>query len=253
LFGFAGCLLVFAALEAWRPQKARTMPRTARWLTNGLLTVLNTAALRLAVPLLAVGTAIWATDAGLGLFNVWDAPLWLTVPATVILLDLAIYAQHVALHKVPFLWRFHKVHHVDTEIDVTTGLRFHPLEIVASMAYKMGCVAVLGAPVEAVIMFEIVLNASTLFNHSNLRLSGRMDRLLRAVIVTPDMHRVHHSTFERETNSNYGFFLSIWDRLFRTHRRAPAEPLATMAIGLAEHQDARPSSLLWSLVLPFRR
>jgi sterol desaturase/sphingolipid hydroxylase (fatty acid hydroxylase superfamily) len=170
----------------------------------------------------------------------------------IIILDMLIYWQHVAFHHIPALWALHKVHHADRDIDVTTGARFHPAEIVVSMVYKMALVVILGAPVIAVIIFELVLNGCAMFNHSNLKLPARLDRILRRVIVTPDMHRVHHSARVSETNSNYGFSLSIWDRLFGSYIAQPEQGHEGMTIGLEEYQTPGPASLLWSLCLPLR-
>lgn len=253
LSAFAGVLLLMAGLEAAFPRKARVLPRARRWLTNGAFVVIDALALRLVAPVLAVGMAAIAERNGWGLFNVLALPFWVEAVLAFLALDMLIYAQHVATHKIALLWKFHKVHHADRDIDATTGVRFHPVEIVFSMAYKLLCVVVLGAPALAVFAFEVVLNASALFNHANLRLPPRADRLMRTVIVTPDMHRVHHSVYERETDSNYGFFLSVWDRLFRTYVAQPRDGHEAMAIGLAEHQDDRPARLGWSLWLPFRK
>ncbi|MEL7517682.1 MAG: sterol desaturase family protein [Pseudomonadota bacterium] len=249
---FAGVFILMASLEAIFPRKARVQTRGRRWLTNWTLVIIDTAALRIFVPVLAVGMANIAAQNGWGLFNLLSGPAWLKVLLAIALLDLAVYAQHVASHRIPILWRFHKVHHADRDIDVTTGARFHPAEIVFSMGYKLACVVLLGAPAIAVFLFEIMLNASAMFNHSNVRLPSTVDRLVRLVVITPDMHRVHHAVHMRETNSNYGFFLSAWDKLFGTYIDQPKDGHDAMAIGLAEHQDEKPASLLWSLLLPFR-
>lgn len=249
---FASVFILMALLEATFPRKTRALPRGRRWLTNWSLVVIDTLALRIAVPVLAVGMADIAARAGWGLFNVIAAPAWLEILLTIIILDAAVYGQHVASHRFQILWRFHKVHHVDRDIDVTTGARFHPFEIIFSMAYKLICVIILGAPAMAVFLFEVILNASAMFNHSNVRLPLAADRVIRRFVITPDMHRVHHSVHMVETNSNYGFFLSAWDRLFRTYIDQPRDGHDAMTIGLSEHQDEKPASLLWSLMLPFQ-
>ena len=250
---FAGVFVLMAVLEAVFPRKDRVLPRAHRWLTNGGFVVIDTLALRLVLPVLAVGMAGIAARNGWGLFNSLALPFWLEVALAFIILDLLIYAQHVATHKIPMLWRLHKVHHADRDIDATTGVRFHPVEIVLSMTYKLLCVVILGAPALAVFLFEVVLNAAALFNHANVRLPSGVDRIARRVIVTPDMHRVHHSVHRQETDSNYGFFLSVWDRMFRTYIAEPRDGHGAMTIGLSDYQDEKPARLLWSLWLPFRR
>ena len=250
---FAGVFVLMAVLEAVFPRKDRALPRAHRWLTNGGFVVIDTLALRLVLPVLAVGMAEIAARNGWGLFNSLALPFWLEVALAFVILDLLIYAQHVATHKIPVLWRLHKVHHADRDIDATTGVRFHPVEIVLSMTYKLLCVVILGAPALAVFLFEVVLNAAALFNHANVRLPSGVDRIARRVIVTPDMHRVHHSVHRQETDSNYGFFLSVWDRMFRTYIAEPRDGHDAMTIGLSDYQDGKPARLLWSLWLPFRR
>ena len=252
LYAFFGVFLVVALLEAMLPKKKRVMPRIERWLTNLSLVVINSFVLRLIVPILAVGVASWALTNNVGLLNWLQLPVWAEILAAVLLLDMFIYFQHVAFHKWPLFWRFHKVHHADRDIDVTTGARFHPLEIVVSMAYKLVCVALVGPSVFAVILFEIVLNASAMFNHANLALTKGLDRTLRAVVVTPDFHRVHHSVIPSETDSNFGFFLSVWDRLFGTYIAQPKHDHQGMVIGLHEHQTDQPNRLIWSLLVPFK-
>ncbi|UTW44147.1 sterol desaturase family protein [bacterium SCSIO 12696] len=248
---FAGVFILMAVLEAVFPRKQRTLPRPGRWLTNWLLVIVDSLVLRFALPFLAVGMAIVAAQKGWGLLNVISLPWWLELTLAVIVLDLLIYVQHVLSHKVPLLWRLHRVHHVDRDIDVTTGARFHPLEILFSMFYKFACVILLGAPAVAVILFEVILNGAAMFNHANVRLPLKLDSVVRRLVVTPDMHRVHHSIIPRETDSNYGFFLSIWDRLFGTYIPQPRDGHQGMTIGLASWQDRRPASLWWCLALPF--
>ena len=252
---FLGLFALFASLEALAPRRARSQPRSARWFTNLSIVVLDTLALRalaIALPLLAVGATVDAGRMGWGLFNALDWPLWLEVVLAILILDLAIWAQHLVTHKVPILWRFHRVHHADRDFDVTTALRFHPVEILASMMLKIGLVYLLGPAALAVLLFEIILNGTAMFNHSNLRLPLWLDRAVRLVLVTPDMHRVHHSIHRHEHDSNYGFALSVWDRIFRTYRPKPEAGHDLMTVGL-EWQDERPSRLGWALMLPFRR
>ena len=252
---FLGLFALFATLEALAPRRARSQPRSARWFTNLSIVVLDTLALRalaIALPLLAVGAAVDAGRMGWGLFNALDWPLWLEVVLAILILDLAIWAQHLVTHKVPILWRFHRVHHADRDFDVTTALRFHPVEILASMLLKIGLVYLLGPAALAVLLFEIILNGTAMFNHSNLRLPLWLDRVVRLVLVTPDMHRVHHSIHRHEHDSNYGFALSVWDRIFRTYRPKPEAGHDLMTVGL-EWQDERPSRLGWALMLPFRK
>ena len=248
---FGGVLVLMAALEFVLPRKPRVQTRSGRWFTNLSLVVVDSIALRVAVPVLAVAMANVASERGWGLFAMIDAPFWLEVVAAMIILDLMIYAQHVATHKIPFLWALHKVHHADRDLDATSGVRFHPIEIVLSMFYKLACVVVIGPPAVAVFLFEVILNASAIFNHANVRLPLAVDRVLRLFIVTPDMHRVHHSTVRRETDSNYGFSISLWDRVFGTYRAQPEAGHDAMTLGLPDHQSDKPSRLLFSLLLPF--
>ena len=252
---FLGLFALFAALEAWAPRRVRAEPRGRRWVTNWSITILNTVALRalaLGLPLLAVGAALDAEAQGWGLMNAWGLPLWLAVITTILIFDFAIWAQHLITHKIPLLWRFHRVHHADRDIDVSTAIRFHPVEIAVSMLLKIGLVYLLGAPALGIIAFEIILNGTAMFNHANIRLPLWLDRAVRIVLVTPDMHRVHHSDRRDEHDSNYGFALSIWDRMFGTYIAQPAARHEGMTIGL-EWQDTRPSKLGWSLTLPFLR
>lgn len=248
---FAGTLAVFATLESILPARRRVQPRRWRWPTNLLLMALGAILLRFAFPALAVGTAIWAQTAKTGLFHRLDTPFWLAFAASLIVLDLAVYGQHVAMHKLRLLWRLHRVHHADLDVDATTGVRFHPGEAAVSMAWKMALVVALGVAPAAVIAFEIILNATSVFNHSNLRLGPATERLLRLLLVTPDMHRIHHSQARDETDSNYGFNFALWDRLFGTYRkdaRVPAFPLGLP--GAEGVGSAIPWVALW---LPFRR
>ncbi len=257
---FLGLFALFAAAEAWLPRRVRSQTRAKRWTTNWAITVANTLTLQLlarglvviGLPVLAVGAAMDAHANGWGLFNLTDWPIWLEVTLSILILDFAIWAQHLITHKVPLLWRLHRVHHADVDIDVTTAIRFHPLEIALSMLIKIGLVYLMGPAAVAVILFEILLNSTAMFNHANIKLPLWLDVLVRQVLVTPDMHRVHHSVHRHEHDSNYGFALSIWDRLFRTYIAQPAEGHDAMKIGL-EWQDERPARLGWSLALPFFR
>ena len=247
---FLGVLIAMSALEALFPARERVQTRTRRWGTNFSLVVIDTLAIRLLFPVIAVGAALWAQTRGWGLLNLAIMPFWMKVLLAVIVLDMMIYWQHVAFHRIPSLWRLHKVHHADRDLDASSGLRFHPVEIVISMIYKMGIVAALGAPVLAVIIFEIVLNACAVFNHANVRLPRWIERPLRLVMVTPALHRIHHSVIERETNTNYGFSVIWWDKIFKSYTDIPEGKLT---LGLNEYQTDEPSGLIWSLIAPFKR
>ncbi len=252
---FLGLFIILALTEAYFPRRNRAQSRKARWVTNWGFTLLNALTLRLlafALPLLAVGAAVDANHAGLGLFNIVHMPTWIKILLTILMLDLAIWFQHLITHKIPFLWRLHRVHHADVDVDVTTAIRFHPLEIALSMVFKIGLIYIIGAPILAVILFEIILNGTAMFNHANIKLPQKVDAILRKVIVTPDMHRIHHSIHRHEHDSNYGFSLSIWDHLFGTYIEKAALDHETMPTGL-HWQDDRPSKLSWSLLLPFRK
>jgi len=257
LSAFIGIFVVMALIELAAPRRELHHSKPRRWLTNLTISGINALLLRLmatlAVPVAAVAAAEWARIAGWGAFNLLGWPLWLEILVAIVLLDLAIYAQHVVFHKVPALWRLHQVHHADVDFDVSTALRFHPIEIALSMLIKIGVVLVLGIPAIAVVLFEIILNGCAMFNHANINLPGWLDRIVRRVIVTPDMHRVHHSVIPRETDSNFGFNLSIWDRIFRTYRPQPEAGHTDMTIGLSEYQSEAPTRFGWSLFLPFRR
>lgn len=248
---FLGLFALLALIEALAPRRIRTQTRKARWVTNWAITVANTVTLNaMALPLLAVGAAFDAQSQGWGLFNATSWPTWIEVILVILILDFAIWAQHVITHKVPFLWRLHQVHHADVDIDVTTAIRFHPIEIALSMLLKIGLVYLLGPAALAIVLFEVILNGTAMFNHANIRLPLSVDAVLRRVLVTPDMHRVHHSTLRHEHDSNYGFSLSIWDQMFGTYIPQPEAGHDAMDIGL-QWQDDRPSRLGWSLKLPF--
>ena len=232
LGAFFGMFALMGVWEALAPRRARLLPRRVRWLNNLALVVLNSLILRLLFPVAAVGFALLAAERGWGLLNAFDVPFWWAFVLSVIALDFTIYLQHVMFHAVPLLWRLHRVHHADADIDVTTGARFHPIEILLSMLIKFAAIAVLGAPAAAVLAFEVLLNASAMFNHANLRLREPVDRLLRRILVTPEMHRIHHSMETAEANSNFGFNLPWWDRLFGTYRERARLPQESMEIGV---------------------
>ena len=229
---FLGILVVMAAWEVAAPRRRREIPRILRWTNNFGVVVVDTILVRLTFPIAAVGLALIAEERGWGVFNLIEAPGWVAFIVSVIVLDLVIYLQHILFHAVPALWRLHRMHHADLDFDVTTGLRFHPVEIVLSMGIKLAAVAVLGPPAAAVLVFEVLLNGTAMFNHSNIRIPLGLDRVLRWVVVTPDMHRVHHSVVPQETNSNFGFNLPWWDRLFGTYRAQPADGHDGMTIGI---------------------
>lgn len=253
LVALFGMLAILVGWEALAPRRHVTQPRWRRWRANLGLALIDTALLRLAVPAAAVGLAVAAQAHDWGLFNLLDPPRWAGIALSLVLLDLALYAQHVATHGVPILWRLHRVHHTDLEIDVTTGLRFHPVEILLSLLYKGAIVVALGAHPIAVLIFEVLLSSSSLFTHSNLRLPDGLDRAIRRIWVTPDMHRVHHSVLRAETDSNYGTCLSLWDRLFRTYRAQPQAGHDAMTLGIAVFR-APADQRLWPLLMqPLRR
>jgi sterol desaturase/sphingolipid hydroxylase (fatty acid hydroxylase superfamily) len=250
---FLGVLVLMALWEALTPRRPQSIRRLLRWPNNVGLVVLNTFIVRLMFPFAAVGMAFLAQTEGWGLFNLVPIPAWLAIPGAVILLDLTIYGQHVMFHAVPLLWRLHRMHHADLEFDVTTGLRFHPGEIAVSMFIKLAAVLVLGAAPIAVLIFEVLLNATSMFNHGNVRLSAKLDRLLRLFVVTPDMHRVHHSIDRRETDSNFGFNVPWWDRLFGTYRDQPAFGHDRMTLGIDRFREQRELWLDCMLWQPLRR
>lgn len=255
LLVFISVLLLMASAEALWPRKKRIMERPTRWFNNLSLSVLNTIVIKVLGPITAIAVADYALGNSYGLIPQSPVPLpfWLEILIGFVVLDLLIYFQHVLSHKVPMLWRFHKVHHADRDIDVTTGIRFHPIEALFSMIYKCGFILILGPLPIAVFLFEVILNGSAMFNHANVKLPLGLDKVMRLIIVTPDMHRVHHSTSRKETNSNYGFFLSIWDRLFKTYIAQPKLGHDDMLIGLDEYQTKSPASLTWSLKTPFKK
>lgn len=252
LAAYLGILGLLVAAELLAPRRPLGQGRLRRWPANLGIAALNTVMLRLVAPGAAVGVALWAAEAGIGLFNLAAMPHWLAVVACVLALDLLIYGQHVAFHRIAPLWRLHRMHHADLDIDVTTGARFHPVEILLSLGIKLFAVLVLGAPPLSVLLFELLLNATSMFNHANLALPGRLDRTLRLVLVTPDMHRVHHSWHRDETDSNFGFSLPWWDRLFGTYRDQPRDGHDAMTIGLAGFRDPAELRLDRMLLQPLR-
>jgi len=246
---------IFAAVAMWEllaPRRRLTTSKAVRWSSNLGIVVLNTLLLRAAFPVLAVGMAGLAVQEGWGLLNRVALPGWLAFVLAVAALDLVIYLQHVMFHAVPALWRLHRMHHTDLDFDVTTGARFHPIEIGLSMGIKLAAVVLLGASPVAVLVFEVLLNGTAMFNHGNIRLPLVLDRWLRLLVVTPDMHRVHHSVHPGETNSNFGFNLPWWDRLLGTYRAQPREGHEGMTIGISQFRDPRELRLDRLLSQPFR-
>lgn len=249
---FFGVFALMALWEILAPRRVLLTPKTQRWIGNLGIMVLNTVLLRLIFPAAAVGVTLFAQQHGWGVFNYFRAPEWLAVLASVMIFDLAIYLQHVLVHAVPALWRLHRMHHADLDFDVTTGVRFHTFEIFLSMLIKFAVICVLGPPLVAVVIFEVLLNATSMFNHSNVRLPHGLDRMLRLIVVTPDMHRVHHSVEDDETNSNFGFSSPWWDRLFGTYREQPRSGHKNMTIGIHGFRDPKQVSRLpGMLMLPF--
>jgi len=252
LLGFVSVLSLMVVWEILATRRHQIIKRRQRWPANLAIVVLGTLAVRLLFPLAAVGASSYASEQGWGLLNLVSMPSWMTVVLAIIALDLVIYFQHRIFHAVPWFWRLHRMHHADLEFDVTTGLRFHPLEIVLSVAIKMSVVVLIGAPVLAVVVFEVLLNATSLFNHGNIRLPQKIDRLFRLILVTPDMHRVHHSAIQRETDSNFGFSVPWWGRLFGTYRAQPEEGHLGMTIGIEDFRTQHDLRLDQMLMQPFR-
>ncbi|MCH1412975.1 MAG: sterol desaturase family protein [Rhodobacteraceae bacterium] len=252
---FFGLFIVFAAIEYFFPRRVVAKSKARRWLTNWSVSVFNVLTLRLfslALPLLAIGAAFDAQNLGIGLFNQIGFSVWIEIIMVILILDFCIWLQHLLTHKIGFLWRIHRVHHSDTEMDISTAIRFHPIEIALSMALKIGLVYILGADPLSVLIFEILLNGSSIFNHANINIPNRFDKILRFLIVTPDMHRIHHSSDRIEHDTNFGFALSIWDHIFRTYKLRPERNHTEMEIGL-NWQDEKPEKLSWSLSLPFKK
>ena len=252
LGAFAGVFVVMAGWEVLTPRRPQTVGRNWRWPNNLGVLAVDALLVRVVLPITTVGVALVAEAHGVGLFNMIALPVWASIIVSVMVLDLAIYLQHVLFHAVPALWRLHRMHHADLEVDVTTGLRFHPIEILLSTGIKLAVVTAVGAPAAAVLIFEVLLNATSIFNHSNVRIPTDIDRILRWFVVTPDMHRVHHSILRRETNSNFGFNVPWWDRLLGTYRAQPAAGHAAMTIGIEQFRDPRELGLDRMLLQPFR-
>lgn len=252
LGAFIGVFAAMAIWELYAPRRPQAIGRLQRWPGNLGLSVINTLVLRIVFPAAAVGAALFAESRGWGLLSLTNAPAALAILVSVVALDLVVYLQHRLFHAVPLLWRLHRVHHADLELDVSTGVRFHPIEILLSMLIKMGAVLALGAPALAVLIFEVTLNATTMFNHANVKLFAPLDRVLRMIVVTPDMHRIHHSVRHEETASNFGFNLPWWDRLFRTYRPQPIDGHDRMIIGLEHFRDRAELGLPQMLTQPVR-
>lgn len=252
LLSFLVVFVIIALWEVIQPCRTLSCSKVERWTSNLSIVVLNTLALRLLLPGAALGAAAFAASEGWGLFNHFQVTPVLAVLLAVVLLDLAIYLQHVMVHAIPLLWRLHRVHHADLDFDVTTGARFHPIEIVLSMFIKMSVILLIGAPLMAVLIFEVLLNATAMFNHGNVQLPKKLDHILRWFVVTPDMHRVHHSVLVEETDSNFGFNLTWWDRLFGTYRDQPRGGHQMMKIGIDDFRDPRQVIHLGGMLrLPF--
>ena len=252
---FLSILIILIMAEILFPKKKRIHNRKDRWITNGLITLINTASVNIvhiAIPLIAIVAAVDVSNGKMGLFNIINFPIWIEIILTVIILDLIIWGQHFLSHKIPFVWRFHRMHHTDRDLDVTTAVRFHPFEIIFSMFIKITAIYILGASAIAVIIFEIMLNGMAMFNHANLRIPLRIENILRKFIVTPDLHRIHHSIYIDEHNKNFGFSLSIWDKIFKCYLDQPRDGHKNMKLGL-KWQNDKPTKLGWSLWIPFKK
>ena len=250
---FCGVLILMVVWEVFAPRRASTISKVVRWGNNLGLVVFNSILLRFIFPTAAVGVAIFVSEHNWGLLNFLHLPPLISVAISIVVLDFVIYFQHVLMHAIPALWRLHRVHHADLDYDFTTGVRFHPLEIIVSMLIKFVAILILGPPVAAVVIFEVILNASSMFNHGNIKLPAALDRILRLLIVTPDMHRVHHSVEKDESNRNFGFNLSLWDHLFDTYRQQPRAGHERMVVGIQNYRELRDvTSFKGLLLLPFR-
>ena len=252
---FLSILIILIMAEILLPKKKRIHNRKDRWITNGLITLINTASVNIvhiAIPLIAIVAAVDVSNGKIGLFNIINFPIWIEIILTVIILDFIIWGQHLLSHKIPFVWRFHRMHHTDRDLDVTTAVRFHPFEIIFSMFIKITSIYILGASAIAVIIFEIMLNGMAMFNHANLRIPFRIENILRKFIVTPDLHRIHHSIYIDEHNKNFGFSLSIWDKIFKCYLDQPRDGHKDMKLGL-KWQNDKPTKLGWSLWIPFKK
>lgn len=251
---FFGLLAALSLLESVAPRRPRVVPRRTHAVHNLALVAVDTLVVRLVLPAGALGVALFAEARGQGIMHQVAWPGWLELALALLVLDLALWAQHVATHRVPLLWRLHKVHHADLDLDATSGVRFHPLEILVSLAWKAALIVTLGVSPVAVLLFEVILNGMAVFNHANVRIPRALDMALRKLIVTPDMHRVHHSVLREETDSNFGFNLVLWDHLFGTYRAEPRDGQVMLRIGLTETRDQRTvARVLGMLWLPFRR
>lgn len=253
LSAFASIFIFMALLEIFLPRRKLTTAKSKRWLTNFLIFVLDIVFVRIFMPILPIGIALWSNALKIGLLNWFDISKGWKILIAILVLDVVIYFQHRFFHRLPFFWRFHKVHHTDLDFDVTTGFRFHPVEIIFSLLIKIATVIIVGAPAEAVVLFEIILNGTSLFNHGNVHLPKKLDHYLRKVIVTPDMHRVHHSVIPTETDSNFCFNISLWDHLFGTYTAQPKKGHKGMSIGLNAYQAPEKVSLGRILILPFAK
>jgi sterol desaturase/sphingolipid hydroxylase (fatty acid hydroxylase superfamily) len=248
---FFGILLLVGLIEILVPRRPLTTSKASRWFGNLGVVFISSALVRVVFPITAVQLAFWVDQKGWGMFHAFDLPYGLVVILSIILLDFVVYLQHVMFHAIPTLWRLHMMHHADMDYDLTTGIRFHPIEILISMVIKFCAIVLLGAPALAVVLFEIILNGMAMFNHGNFFIPLGLDRVLRGVVVTPDMHRIHHSVFPNETNSNYGFNLSWWDRIMGTYRAQPRLGQEEMTIGLNQFRDPSRLTLPWMLIMPF--
>lgn len=252
LAAFFGIFAIMAGLELLAPRRALRVSKSLRWLSNLGLVALNTVVARLVLPMAPVAFAGYCAANGWGVLNLLDGPTWLEVVAAIVIMDFAIWLQHVMVHAVPVLWRLHRLHHADLDYDVTTGARFHPIEILLSLGIKFAVIALIGASPVAVLLFEVILNAMAMFNHANVRLPLGLDAVLRVLLVTPDFHRVHHSARPHETNANFGFNLSIWDRFLGTYQAQPEDGHEAMTIGLDVFRDPREQRLDKLITQPFR-
>lgn len=251
LGSFLLMLISMGIVESLWPRRTLSAPKARRWLSNLSIAFLSTFLVRLIIPVVPATIALYCQKNGWGLFNIINLPYFLAVIVNVLLLDMTIYWQHVVFHRYPLLWRIHRMHHADTDIDASTGIRFHPIEILASMGIKLAAIVLLGPPVLAVILFEILLNGCALFNHANVNIPVAVDRLLRLLVVTPDMHRVHHSTIPTEFNTNYGFNFPWWDRLFKTYKSQPIRGHEDMKVGLNIFREPEFLKLTSMLSIPF--
>lgn len=248
---FIGILCFFAVAETLYPRRKLKLPKKSRWYRNFSLVIANSIVLRFLLPISAASVAL--TENHYSIMNYLQLPKLISIIVSITLLDMIIYFQHRIFHVVPFLWRFHKIHHIDQEIDTSSGIRFHPVEIILSMLIKCIIVWIVGIPFEAIVLFEIILNSSSIFNHANINIPLEIDKVLRRFIVTPDMHRIHHSSLKSETNSNYGFNLSCWDKLFGTYRDSAKKSQTQIDIGLNEYKDYKKTGLFEILIIPFKR